>query len=315
MVMAQSLFKQLKHQNPNCVIDVLAPAWSKPLLARMPEVRDAISSPFAHRQLKLFQRYRLARQLRQKHYDQAIVLPRSFKAALIPLWAKIPKRTGWQGEQRYGLLNDCRKLDKQRYPLMVERYVALASPADATKASLSSPQLQVDAESIEAVKRKFQLDEDKIIALCPGAEYGPAKRWPAKYFAQVAQACKAEGWQVVLMGSAKDKMIADEIQQLCASSCTDLTGKTSLAEAIDIIAACDQVICNDSGLMHIAAALEKPSIAIYGSSDLGYTPPLSRKTKTIKLDLPCSPCFKRECPLQTYECLEKISPKLILDEL
>ena len=317
MVMAQALFKLIKQQNPATIIDVLAPAWSRPLLARMPEVRQALVMPLGHRQLQLKLRWQLGKALRAEKYDQAIVLPNSWKSAFVPFAASIPQRTGWLGELRYGLLNDYRHLDKQQVPLMVERFLLLGLPTNSSiPANWQRPQLQLDLSVTKTTLNKFNLNTDKpVLALCPGAEFGPAKRWPTKHFAVVAQEKIAEGWQIWLFGSAKDQAVAYEIQQNTNNHCIDFTGKTSLGEAIDLISLTKVVVSNDSGLMHIAAALQRPSVVLYGSSTPYFTPPLSDRVKILSLNLACSPCFKRECPLVHLNCLQQLMPVNVLDAI
>lgn len=316
--MAQPLFTLLKDQSPNAVIDVLAPAWTFPLLERMPEVRKGIGMPVGHGQLRLKERYHLAQQLKQEDYDQAFVLPNSLKSALIPFFAQIPKRTGWLGEMRYWLLNDHRRLDKQKYPLMVERFAALAFEKSASLPdTLPQSRLVLDKNQIsKALERhpqcKKALETTKpVIAFCPGAEYGPAKRWPAKHFAELANRLSHQGFQVWIFGSEKESPIAANISRMCQGKVLDLTGKTQLSEAIDLLSLSAAVVTNDSGLMHMAAALDRPIVALYGSSDPGFTPPQSDKAAMLSLNLDCSPCFKRECPLGHFDCLEKLLPNQV----
>ncbi len=306
MVMAQCLFKLLKRAD--VIIDVLAPAWCLPLLARMPEVSEAIVMPVGHGQLDLIGRYRLGKSLRKNKYDQAIVLPNSFKSALIPWFARIPIRTGWRGEMRYGLLNDCRILDKKRYPLMIERFMALGTDKIPENYPVPSLQTSSDQQAKALAKHGMKFPEVPVLAICPGAEYGPAKRWPEEHYATVANAKLAEGWQVWIFGSPKDSDVAATIMQLTHDRCVNFAGKTTLEEAIDLLALSTSVITNDSGLMHIAAALNKPLIALYGPTTPAFTPPLSAKAKTLSLNLPCQPCFKRICPLEHHNCMKQLMP-------
>ena len=317
MVMAQSLFITLKQQHPLCQIDVLAPAWSLPLLQRMPEVRQAIAMPLGHGQFGLSARYKLGKQLKSHAYHQAILLPNSWKSALIPFFAAIPLRSGFLGEMRWGLLNDARHLDKQRLTMTVQRFVALGLPENAPQPpSYNFPKLSITAERQQIVIDKFDINRDrKILALCPGAEYGPAKRWPTQHFASLAKQKQQQGWQVWLLGSEKDKAVAEQINQLSGDVCQNFAGNTSLAEAVDLLSLADVVVSNDSGLMHVAAALDKKVIALYGSSDPNFTPPLHADAKILTLNLPCSPCFKRECPLGHTECLAKIKPASVMAEI
>jgi len=315
MVMAQSLFITLKNVQPGCRIDVLAPAWSFSLLERMPEVSKAIAMPLSHGQFGLMDRIRLGRQLRSEGYNQAIVLPNSWKSALTPFFANIPIRTGYIGECRWGLLNDARELDKNLLTMTVQRFVALGLPKDCPfQPDCPEPVIVIEKNKQQAVIDKFKLTPSaKILVLCPGAEYGPAKRWPANYYAEVARHKIDQGWQVWLFGSDKDKEVAEQINRAASGFCTDFTGKTSLAEAIDLMSLANTVVSNDSGLMHVAAALDKKLIAIYGSSDPGFTPPLNEKAHVISLNLDCAPCFKRDCPLGHTKCLTGITPDQVLE--
>jgi heptosyltransferase-2 len=320
MVMAQALFMALQDRYPNADIDVLAPAWSRPIIERMPQVRASIDMPVGHGELLLKERRELAKTLIGQ-YDQAIVLPNSLKSALIPFFAKIPVRTGWLGEMRYGLLNDSRKLNKAYYPLMVERFVALAQPKGAIlEKPLPQPSLQVDQERVKALRSEFNLTKKRpILALCPGAEFGPAKRWPEEHYTAVAREKISQGWQVWLLGSAKDESVANSIQEQLGSElaehCEVLAGKTQLADAIDLLAQADAVISNDSGLMHIAAALQKPLVVVYGSTSPDFTPPLSESVRIVALDVDCGPCFERECPEHHLKCLKFLLPSQVLDAL
>ncbi|CAN5350408.1 lipopolysaccharide heptosyltransferase II [soil metagenome] len=317
MVMTQALFALLKQRQPNAIIDVLAPEWSRPLLARMPEVRNALTLPLQHGELQLKKRFQLGRQLQSENYDQAIVIPNTFKAALIPFWATIPKRTGWRGEMRWGVLNDLRVLDTKQLPQIVQRFMALGIPADEVLPEiLPQPKLHITPAIRAETLAKFALNTDKpILALCPGAEYGPSKRWPPAYFAQVALAKLAEGWQVWLFGAAKEQALTAAIQQASRSTCIDLCGRTSLAEAIDLLSCANAVVSNDSGLMHMAAALNRPLIALYGATDPNFAPPLTQRAKSLSLSLSCSPCAKRICPLGHMKCLNNLRPDWVLSSL
>ena len=309
-VLAQPMLRLLHERHANLTLDVLAPPWTLPLLSRMPEVRRGIVARFAHGELKFGERRRLARELEAEHYDQAIVLPNSLKSALIPLLAKIPVRTGFRGEMRYGFLNDVRRLDEHALPKMVERFAALALDRGATlPRPLPAPRLSADRDRTQIILQKQLLSENKPIAIfCPGAEYGPAKRWPAEYFGALAKQAAQDGYAVWLIGSPKDAAIGDDIVRASDGACVNLCGKTSLEEAIDLIGIAALVVTNDSGLMHIAAALERPTLALYGSSSPAFTPPLSDQAKILKIDIECSPCFKRECPLGHFKCMRDLTP-------
>lgn len=322
MVMAQSLFKLLKQQDAATRIDVLAPDWTRALLERMPEVHQALSMPIVHGELGLKKRYQIALSLRDKGYQQAIILPNSFKSALIPFLAKIPVRTGWRRELRSILLTDARTLKKKRLPFMVERFLALGLP----KGSLllqntplhnwPKPQLEVSYDRLNQVREQYGLRhmDSPVVALCPGAEFGPAKRWPSAHYGEIANEFIARGWQVWLFGSGNDVEVAAEIQEITQHRSRNLVGHTSLGSAIDLLSLADLVISNDSGLMHVAAALQRPQVIVYGSTDPKFTPPLNERVKILRLSLPCSPCFKRTCPLteSSLKCLTELKPAAVM---
>jgi len=318
MVMAQVLFMLIKQQNPAAILDVLAPVWTQGLLERMPEVSNTWILPFKHGELKLAERYALGKKLSQQNYAQVIILPNSLKSALVPFWSKIPVRTAWSGEwpRRY-LLNDVRTLDKTKLPLMIQRFAALGLSAHAKlPEKLPLPALKISAETLAATLKKYTLSPTKkLLALAPGAEFGPSKRWPAKYYAEVANAKIAQGWDVWLFGSPNDQTIAAEIMALTENRAIDLVGQTSLAEAVDLLSLATAVVSNDSGLMHIAAAVGRPLIAIYGSTSTRFTPPLSDQVIILSLGLECSPCFKRECPLGHWRCMRDLQPGQVLESL
>ncbi|HEN8733196.1 TPA: lipopolysaccharide heptosyltransferase II [Pseudomonas putida] len=320
MVMAQTLFQCLKQQHPDCVIDVLAPEWSRPILERMPEVRQALSFPLGHGALELATRRRIGKSLAGQ-YDQAILLPNSLKSALVPFFAGIPKRTGWRGEMRFGLLNDVRKLDKARYPLMIERFMALAyAPGTELPQPYPRPNLQIEAQSRDAALAKFGLELDRpVLALCPGAEFGEAKRWPAEHYAAVADAMIRQGWQVWLFGSKNDHSVGEQIRDRLIpgfrEESSNLAGETSLAEAIDLMSCAHAVVSNDSGLMHVAAALNRPLVAVYGSTSPGFTPPLAEQVEVVRTGIECSPCFDRTCRFGHYNCLRLLEPGKVIAAL
>ena len=313
-VLAQPLLKLLHARHAGLALDVLAPRWTLPLLGRMPEVRLAITSPFTHGDLKLGERYSLGRTLARERYDQVILLPNTFKSALAPFFARIPVRTGYIGEMRHWLLNDARRLDKARLPQIAQRYAALGLPrGEVLGTPLPTVALKVDETGRRAAISRLGLDRGRpAAALCPGAEFGPAKRWPARYFAELAQGLAAHGCSIWLIGSQNDRQAGAEIEQAAGGVCRNLCGETTLTEAIDLLATCSLVVSNDSGLMHVAAALGRPLVALYGSSSPDYTPPLSADARILKLDLPCSPCFQRECPLGHFNCMMQLTPDKVL---
>ncbi|HCD1614927.1 ADP-heptose--LPS heptosyltransferase RfaF [Serratia marcescens] len=326
MMMSQSLYRTLKAEYPSAEIDVMAPAWCRPLLARMPEVNQALAMPLGHGALGLGERRRLGRALRANRYDRAYVLPNSFKSALVPFFADIPQRTGWRGEMRYGLLNDVRVLDKTAFPLMVQRYVALAydkgriQRADDLPQPLLWPRLQVSDEEIADTTAAFNLTDSRpIVGFCPGAEFGPAKRWPHYHYAALAQRLIESGYQIALFGSAKDHEAGEQIraalQEDARDFCLNLAGKTQLEQAVILIAACRAVVSNDSGLMHVAAALNKPLIALYGPSSPDFTPPLSDKARVIRLISGYHKVRKGDAEQGYHQSLIDIQPQQVLDAL
>ena len=319
MVMSQSLFIYLKQNRPGVQIDVLAPSWSEPILARMPEVDRAIASPLAHGELGIGKRRQLGRELRRENYEQAILLPNSLKSALIPYFSGIAQRTGWRGEMRYGLLNDMRKLDELALPLMVQRFLALAQPpGESLPKDIPPPALAVDPVQAEACRSRFGLDRDKpVLALCAGAEFGPAKCWPTAYYADIARRYLDRGWQVALYGSANDKTVTAQIWKDSGGNarCFDLAGATALAEAVDLLSLSAAVVSNDSGLMHIASALGCPLLVIYGATSASFTPPLSSQAQVMMPDIDCAPCFERECPLGHHRCMRDTLPEQVAAKL
>ncbi|MBF0161506.1 MAG: lipopolysaccharide heptosyltransferase II [Magnetococcales bacterium] len=319
MVMVHPLLQRLKQRQPERAIDVVAPGWSQPLLQRMPEVRQAWCLAVGHGQLGLGSRLRLGRQLRGR-YGQAIVLPNSFKSALLPWHASIPRRTGFLGELRWGLINDMRPLDKRALPRTVDRFVALAlEPQEPLPALLPLPRLGSDPLQAQATLTRClgagQPGDRPLLLLCPGAEYGPAKRWPPERFAQLAATLTPRGWCVVVCGSAKEQELGEQIVAASGQNCFNLAGRTTLNEAVDILSLARCVVSNDSGLMHVAAALDRFVIALFGSSDPRHTPPLGGRCRVVSLGLPCAPCFRRTCPEKHLRCLTDISVAMVLEQM
>lgn len=313
-IMSQPLFSRLHAQHPGLQLDALAPRWVAPVLHRMPEICDVLDSPFGHGQLALKARWQLGRTLNSRHYDTVYVLPNSLKSALVPWMAGIPSRIGFIGESRYGLLNHWHRLDKQALPLMVERFAQLAElPGADLPRPVAYPLLRSTLADQEKTLGELGFTRPKkLVAFCPGAEYGPAKRWPAAHFAELARKLAEQACTMWLFGSPKDHAVAEEISQLAPGLCRNLCGATSLAQAVDLLAMADLVVCNDSGLMHVAAAVDRPIVALYGSSSPGFTPPLSDRAEILSLKLDCSPCFKRECPLGHLDCLNHLTPDQVL---
>ena len=308
MVMAQSLFKVLRAQSPQAKIDVVAPPWSEPLLARMPEVRRAVPLHVGHGELKLGERLRTGRSLRGERYTHAIVMPRSLKAALVPFFASIPLRTGFRGEMRYGLLNDVRRLDKAQLDQTVKRFMALGLPRGAELPEPPYPSLEIDAQNRERFAGRLDAGQRDVVALMPGAAYGPAKCWPLDYFGELAAALAHHGTAVVVLGSKGEHAVGEQIRQAGGDGVFNLCGETRLEETVDILSLARAAVTNDSGLMHVAAAAGTHVIAIYGSSSAAFTPPLTASKTIVSLGLDCSPCFERECPLGHLRCLREITP-------
>jgi heptosyltransferase II len=314
MVMAQSLFKLLKERFPETELDVLAPAWSLPIIARMPEIRKGVVSPARHGEIALRRRWQLARSLRATGYQQAIILPRSLKAALIPWMARIPRRTGFRGEMRYHLVNDMHEFDERKLDQTVKRFVALGMEPSEPMPPVPQPALSVSAAHQQGILKRLELATDRpVVAMMPGAEYGPAKCWPLEYFASLAGMLAGEGYGVWVLGSAKDRVAGDVIA--ADGQAQNLCGRTELEDVIDLLAYCDQAVSNDSGLMHIAAAVGTRVIALYGSTSPDFTPPLTENRVLHYLGIECSPCFQRECPLGHFRCMREILPAAVLESI
>jgi len=310
-VMMQPALQLLRARHASAQIDVLAPAWCARVIRRMSEVAAVIDNPFAHGQLALAARWRLARVLAANQYQQALIFPNSAKSALLPLFAGIPQRTGFLGEQRFGLVNDRPGFAAKSLPRLVDRYAGLVLGRAPREEETPEPRLAVDAALRDQAIVRLGLSNDRpVLALCPGAEYGPAKRWPAGHFAAVARHALDLGHAVWIFGSAKDAPITARIAAE-APGAVDLAGKTELDEVVDLLSVARCVVSNDSGLMHLAAAVQVPLIAVYGSSSPAYTPPLSAHARILRLELECSPCFKRACPLGHTRCLNDLKPEAV----
>jgi heptosyltransferase-2 len=318
MVMAESLTKTLRRLYPKASIDLMAPPWTAALAPFMPEVRSVVTAPFAHGRLALMARWRFARRLRRRNYDLAILLPNSVKSALVPFLAGIPRRVGYAREGRSVLLTEARWLDRRSLIRQIDRFLALALPETATPPfDAPAPALRVPRSSIDRTLEKLGLERPggPLLLLVPGAEYGAAKRWPVEYFAELARNRQAAGWAVWLLGSAKDREVTVAVQAATGGICLDLAGRTELGDAVALIALADAVVTNDSGLMHVAAALERPQVALYGPSDPVFTPPLNSRARILRLGLDCSPCHQRECPLGHHRCLVDLRPEQVVEAL
>ncbi len=305
MVMAQALFKLI--QADGHVVDVLAPEWSLPIVARMPEVHEGIASETGHGEIGFGKRRRIAKSLRETGYDHAIVMPRSFKSALIPWIAGIPRRTGFRGEARFGLINDVRTLDRKVLDQTVKRFVALGIEEGEPLPAAPQPALRISTAHQRELVERLALDTGRpVVAMMPGAEYGPAKCWPLDHFVELAAMLDATAYTVWVLGSEKDAAAGQAIAD--RSAAINLCGRTSLEDVIDVLGLCEQAVSNDSGLMHVAAAVGIHVHGIYGSSSPAFTPPLTDRSDIHYRGLDCSPCFKRECPLGHLDCLNGIRP-------
>lgn len=307
MVMAGSLVATLRGRFPDQPIDVLAPPATAPIAARMPEVRRAIEFRFSPHRPALEERWRLARTLLGQ-YSTAYVLPGSWISALIPALAGIPVRVGYLRELRYGLLNRIVAMPGGQKRKTADAYFRLAG----ANGSRQPPLLAVDQDNQRRLLAGHRLAQNGFVALVPGAEGGSAKRWPAARYADLARLFMREGRAVVLMGGPRDATVTAEVAA-AAPGAMDLGGKTTLADAVDLIAAAQLAVANDSGLMHVAAAVGTPVVGIYGSTSPGDTPPLSERAAPVWRGLACSPCNQRECPLGHTDCLNGIGAAQVLD--
>ncbi len=317
MVMAHSLIQLLKQQDINCQIDVLAMPGMMPVAQAMPEVNEVIKSPFKHGQFDFGKRLRLGKQLRTEQYEQAFILRNNFKSAIVPKRAGIPQRTSWLGEKRWGLINDIRYLEGKRSLTTVEKYALLATPAGTPLTThIPRPKLTVDPANSQKTLEKFDLNLDRpILALCPGAEFGIAKRWPPEYYAAVANTMELQAWQVWIFGGPNDKATGEQLEQHLDQPCVNLIGRTRLNEAIELLAFSKAVVSNDSGLMHLSLALDKPVVIPYGATDCGFRRDMQPCAYPLSLELDCSPCFKRNCPLKHHKCMLDLKPDLVLEVL
>lgn len=324
-VMSLSLIQALHQDNTlrsadgrPCEIHVLAPPVTAPVYQFSHAVRAVQVEPFSHGKLQWGLRRQVGASLAGRGFDMAVVLPNSLKSALVPWFAGIPKRVGYSGELRTAVLTHALpKPSKKAKPPMIEWYGQLGAYSGEL---LEFPVLNVEAGMGTAACTEFGLLPG-FLALAPGAEFGPAKRWPAEHFAAVAIEFLLLNplQQVVLFGGPKDTAFCAEILSLLPvdlqSRAESLAGKTSLAQAMALMSAASQLLTNDSGLMHVAAALNVQVHAVFGSSSPHHTPPLSNKAKVYYLQLECSPCFQRECPLGHTDCLKKLDPKMVSDQL
>lgn len=318
-IMAQPLLQLLARQHPGWPIDVLAAPVVAPVWRAVLEVDTVLETPFRHGALQLRERWRYAKVLRARGYAAAYVLPNTLKYALIPWLAGIPKRVGYKGEMRHGLINVMHHDERPPRP-MVPFYAALAGAPDAPlRTDLPKPAMRVDRDTVGAVSARHGLhDGARLVVFAPGAEFGAAKRWPARHFAHLARDILGQhpDTQIALLGSPKDKAAGDEILALVQDArVLNLAGATKLDEAIAIIARASAVVANDSGLLHIASSLNRPVVALYGPTDPDHAPPFSSVAKSLSLRLECAPCKQRECPLGHHNCMEQLESDLVWQPL
>lgn len=317
MIMAHSLVQVLKERFADARFDVLAPKSTLTITELMPEFTRRILMPDTHGQFSLKNRWQLARELKKENYDLAYVLPNTWKSALVPFMARIPCRIGWFGESRYGLLTRYLKVP-QRYPRMVQRYVALGFLEGdfKTDSTYPLPKIVIPQALRDATVQKFNLDLARLsVLLSPGAAFGPAKRWPIEYFIEVAQHFINKGVDVWVIGGPDEVALA-QLLEAAVPAIKNFVGKTTLLEMAALLDLSHKVLSNDSGPMHVAAALNKPMVAVFGSSSNVFTPPLSTNAKVLeRLDVACRPCFQRECPLQHLHCLKWITPGQVIEVL
>ena len=316
-VMAQPLLQLLKKQYPDHLIDVMAPGWVAPVLNAMSEVDTVLETAFLHGALQWKERRRFAAVLRQRGYDAAYILSNTIKFALLPWMAGIKKRVGYCGESRYGLINVMHHNDKANPRPMVPFYAALAFPPKQSMTDqlsrLPKPRLSVSDDVRRAAMEKAGLAFDQpLFCFSPGAEFGSKKRWPASHFAELARRILQENprVQIALLGSAKDAEVCLEIQQM-VPELHQLAGKTTLDQAVAIIAGAVGIVSNDSGLLHIASALNRPVFAIYGPTDPDHAPPFSDVSYSFSLRPSCAPCDGRDCPLIHHACMQNILPETL----
>jgi heptosyltransferase II len=314
-VMTEPLLRRLRARGERLAVGALP--WVAPVYQAMPQVDEVIELPFQHGGLQFKARRAIAGQV-EGRFDTAYVLPNSLKSALLPFLASIPRRVGYLGEARVGLLTHRLKNPKARPP-MVAFYSALSGEKEGLEND--RPQLQLPAGQVNAALAALALQAGGYYVFAPGAEYGTAKRWPAIHFAELARALDVP---VVLLGSGKEAELCQEIAGAAGhGTCLNLAGKTPLLQAFALIAAARAVVSNDSGLMHVAAAFGVPQVAVFGSSSPLHTPPLNDKAQVLWLKqdagyqppLDCSPCFQRECPLGHTRCLYDITPQRVLAAL
>ena len=304
IVMSQTLLKKIKSDNPKTSIDILVNSSLKNLVERMPEINKVIILDCNHRELGLFKRLRLAKEIKKSSYDRSIVLSRSLKSSLIPYFAKIPIRTGELGELRYLLINDLKEFSKESRRKTASRYISMYSDNNEKLSENYYPSLDSNSENIKNLSEKYDLKKDKkVIIFAPGAAFGPSKMWPVNKFRELGKKLNND-FKILILGSNNEKSIGNAI--VTNKNMVNLCGKTSIADAVDLMHISKFCVSNDSGLMHLAAATNTKSISIYGSTSPDFTPPLTKNKDIHYKGMSCSPCFEKKCKYGHYNCLVDI---------
>ena len=304
IVMSQTLLKKIKSNNPKTSIDILVNSSLKNLVERMPEINKVIILDCNHRELGLFKRLRLAKEIKKSSYDRSIVLSRSLKSSLIPYFAKIPIRTGELGELRYLLINDLKEFSKESRRKTASRYISMYSDNNEELSENYYPSLDSNSENIKNLSEKYDLKKDKkVIIFAPGAAFGPSKMWPVNKFRELGKKLNND-FKILILGSNNEKSIGNYI--VTNKNMVNLCGKTSIADAVDLMHISKFCVSNDSGLMHLAAATNTKSISIYGSTSPDFTPPLTKNKDIHYKGMSCSPCFEKKCKYGHYNCLVDI---------
>jgi len=316
-VLSHSLIQNIKINHPEIIIDVGANYWTSDIYRRMPEVSKIIELPTRHGKLDVLGMLKKAKEIKKLNYDQAYILPRSMKSALVPFFSRIKKRTGFLGEKRYGILNDIRSFDPMLLDQTIKRFNALAGDHPDGTINCFQPKLIANKyRGIEILESHGLNATKRFIALAPGAEYGKAKMWPIKHFKELSLLIEKKDFNVYVFGSAKEQLLSEKILQgLNDDRCFSFAGKTSLIDSIDVLSLAKSLVTNDSGLMHLGASVGVPVVAIYGSTSPEFTPPMTDRKSIHWLNIECSPCFKRECVFGHYECLNGIKPDAIINSL
>lgn len=315
-IMIQPFLALLKKHFTSCKITILAPPWTIDLTRHMIDADDFIECPIPWKKWQIKQRWEMAQEIKKHHFTRAYILPKSIQSALIPFWAKIPIRIGFLGKLRYGLLTHIHPLNPGDMPCVVARFSSLAydDPSSAPEDGPLPKLFSLENNRRRLLQKLSLFTSQPVIALCPDAEFGPSKEWPIEHFIQIASYYGIRGYQIWILGSEKAQAYGDQIVQE-ADTGINLCGKATLNEIIDLLGLCNIVISNDSDLMYASIALNRPTIALYGSSTPDRTPLFAQNAHTISVNLPCSPCFRRQCPFKHTNCMAQISPALVKEKI